>query len=64
MSSRQLNKENVNKFRAPNKVTTWDVAEYLNEQRMVFVLQYSIEKLYEVKSTSKFFSITPVYTSA
>lgn len=63
MSSRQLNKENVNKFRAPNKVTTGQVAEHLNEHRMVFVLQYSIEKLYEVKSTSKAFLVAPVYSS-
>jgi hypothetical protein len=36
----------VNKFRAPNKVTTDEIAEYLNEHRIVFVLQYSIDKLY------------------
>ena len=31
---------------------------------MVYVLQYSVEKLYEIKSTTKQFSIPPVYSFA
>lgn len=53
----------VNKFRSPNKVTTDQVAKYLSNHRMVFVMQISIEKLYELKSSIPF-NIAPVLTYA
>jgi hypothetical protein len=52
MSIKQL--VTIPKMNLPSKVTTQEAADSLNDERMIFVLQYP-ERLYELKDQYKNF---------
>ena len=56
MSSRQVSRElNNNRLVAALKITGEPVAKYLGERRIVFIMQFFTEKLYEMRFTMKGF---------
>lgn len=61
MSSRQVSKDLINnRLVAPLKITSESVSKHLGERRMVFIMQFFTEKLYEMRFTMKGFPYTPL----
>lgn len=64
MSSRQVTKElSNNRLAAPLKISSEAAAKHLGERRIIFIMQFFTEKLYEMRFTMKSFPYVALDTA-